>query len=139
MKIRKILKYTWFPILVLLAAAWFISPVTFMKGVKPEEVAYITIFDGNTGDESDFDDQADIACILENLQSTPVKRDGISVLEMGYRFRMTFVGINGEELGQVIINSADTIRGDFFFYTAKEGGLCFDYLWNLMDEVHDYI
>ena len=40
---------------------------------------------------------------------------------------------------ELTINSADTIRQDPFFFTTEEGGLCFDYIWDLMDAEHDFI
>ena len=139
MNLRKILKYTWFPIVLMIAFAWFFSPVTFMKGVDPAEVAYVEIFDGNTGDESRVTSQEVISHVLGNLAENPARRSGISVLEMGYRFRLTFVGTDGMELGQVTINNENTIRGSVFFYTSENATLCFDYLWDLMDKEHGYI
>ena len=90
MRIGKILKYTWFPILVLIAIAWVYAPVTFLKGVAPQEIASITLFDGNTGDELEITSQKDIAHIVENVQSVPVRREGIAFLNLGYRFIMCF-------------------------------------------------
>lgn len=139
MSFRKILKYTWFPILLLIALAWFFTPVTFMKGVDAAAVAYVKIFDGNTGDESRISSQEIITHVLDNLAENPARRSGISVLEMGYRFRLTFVGTDGSELGQVTINNESTIRGSVFFYTSENATLCFDYLWDLMDKEHGYI
>jgi len=69
----------------------------------------------------------------------PVRRTGISILEMGYRFRMTFTDDKGTVIEQLTVNSEDTIRKDPFFLTNEEGGLCFDYLWDLMDAEHDFI
>ena len=139
MKFLKVLKYIWFPLLVLAAVVWFRLPVTFMKGVQPAEVAYVDIFDGNTGDESRVTSQEVISHVLGNLAENPARRSGISVLEMGYRFRLTFVGTDGSELGQVTINNNSTIRGSVFFYTSETASLCFDYLWDLMDKEHGYI
>ncbi len=135
----KILKYTWFPILVLAVFLWFVSPVTFLKGTDAEDIGYILLFDGNTGEELKIDRQKDISHIVENVRSIPVKREGIAFLNMGYRFRMTFFDPDGAELTQFTINAEDTIRGEFFYYMNEEGGLCFDYLWHLMDEAFGYI
>jgi hypothetical protein len=135
----KIVKWTWFPILLMALVAYYYAPVTFLKGVDPEEVACITIFDGNTGEISEVTKAKDVAYILENVQSVPVRRTGISLLEPGYRFRMTFTDDNGAVMEEFIINSEDTIRKDPFFLTTEEGGLCFDYIWDLMDAEHDFI
>ena len=139
MRFWKIIKWTWFPILLLILVAYYYAPVTFLKGVDPADIAAITIFDGNTGSESEITKQKDITYIVENIQSVPVRRTGISILEMGYRFRMTFTDEKGELVETLTINSTDTIRKDPFFLTSEEGGLCFDYIWDLMDAGHDFI
>ena len=139
MSFWKILKWTWFPIAIMAALAWYYAPVTFLKGVDPADVDCITLFDGNTGSVSKVDKQKDVTYILENLQSVPVRRTGISILEPGYRFRLTFTDDKGTVIEELIINSEDTIRKDPFFLTTEEGGLCFDYIWDLMDAEHDFI
>lgn len=139
MRFWKIVKWTWFPVLLLILVAYYYAPVTFLKGVDPADIATITIFDGNTGSESEITKQKDITYIVENIQSVPVRRTGISILEMGYRFRMTFTDEKGELVEVLTINSEDTIRKDPFFLTTEEGGLCFDYIWDLMDAEHDFI
>ena len=139
MSFWKILKWTWFPIAIMAALAWYYAPVTFLKGVDPADVDCITLFDGNTGSVSEVTKQKDVAYILENLQSVPVRRTGISILEPGYRFRLTFTDDKGTVIEELIINSEDTIRKDPFFLTTEEGGLCFDYIWDLMDAEHDFI
>ena len=136
---KKILKWCWFPILVLAAAAWLFYPVRFLKNIPPEQVARIAVFDGNTGEALDITDRADILYIVENLSGTPVRRTGISLLQMGYRFRMTFYNAAGEVLEQLTLNSNETIRRDPFFFTSEAGGLCYDYIWNLLDQEHDYL
>ena len=139
MRFWKIVKWTWFPILLLILVAYYHAPVTFLKGVDPADIAAIIIFDGNTGSESEITKQKDITYIVENIQSVPVRRTGISILKMGYRFRMTFTDEKGELVETLTINSTDTIRKDPFFLTSEEGGLCFDYIWDLMDAEHDFI
>ncbi|MBP3588683.1 MAG: hypothetical protein J6J51_06580 [Clostridia bacterium] len=139
MRFWKIVKWTWFPVLLLIGIAYYYAPVTFLKGVEPEDIACITIFDGNTGEVSDITGTKDIAYITENIQSIPVRRTGISILEMGYRFRMTFTDEKGGVVEELTVNSEDTIRKDPFFLTTEEGGLCFDYIWDLMDAEHDFI
>ena len=139
MRFWKIVKWTWFPVVLLIGIAYYYAPVTFLKGVEPEDIACITIFDGNTGEVSDITGAKDIAYITENIQSIPVRRTGISILEMGYRFRMTFTDEKGGVVEELTVNSEDTIRKDPFFLTTEEGGLCFDYIWDLMDAEHDFI
>ena len=130
MSFWKILKWTWFPVAVLITVAYFYAPVTFLKGMDPAD---------NTGSVSEVTKTKDVTYIVENLQSVPVRRTGISILEPGYRFRMTFTDENGTILEELTINSTDTIRQDPFFFTTEEGGLCFEYIWDLMDAEHDFI
>ena len=139
MRFWKIVKWTWFPVLLLILVAYYYAPVTFLKGVDPADIDCITIFDGNTGSISEVTKDRDVAHIVENLQSVPVRRTGISILEPGYRFRMTFTDDKGTVVEELIVNSQDTIRQDPFFLTTEEGGLCFDYIWDLMDAEHDFI
>ena len=139
MRFWKIVKWTWFPVLLLILVAYYYAPVTFLKGVDPADIDCITIFDGNTGSISEVTKDKDVAYIVENLQSVPVRRTGISILEPGYRFRMTFTDDKGTVVEELIVNSEDTIRQDPFFLTTEEGGLCFDYIWDLMDAEHDFI
>lgn len=139
MKFWKILKWTWFPILVLAVFVWYRSPVTFLKRVEPQEIACIVLFDGNTGDELEITAQKDVTHIVENIQSVPVRREGIAFLNLGYRFIMTFEAADGTEIAKFTINDENTIRGEFFYYVNEDGGLCFDYLWHLMDEAYGYI
>jgi len=139
MRFWKIVKWTWFPVLLLILVAYYYAPVTFLKGVDPADIDCITIFDGNTGSISEVTKDKDVAHIVENLQSVPVRRTGISILEPGYRFRMTFTDGKGTVVEELIVNSEDTIRQDPFFLTTEEGGLCFDYIWDLMDAEHDFI
>ena len=139
MRFWKIVKWTWFPVALMILIAYYYAPVTFLKGVESSQIDTVYIFDGNTGEELALTDQEDIAYILENIQSIPVRRTGISILEMGYRFRMTFTDQSGGVIEEITVNSEDTIRQNPFFFTTEEGGLCFDYIWHLMDDEFDYI
>lgn len=94
------------------------------------DVTAISVFDGNTGNGFDIDDPEEIQAIVENIQSTPMKRDKISVNYSGFSFRMNFYGENGRVLDSFVVNSTDTIRSDPFFYCC-DGGLCYDYLGEL--------
>lgn len=137
-KIRKIIKWTWFPVLVLIALLWYRTPVTFLKGVEPDQVARLTIFDGNTGEELTVTDQGQIATVVENIRSVKVRRGGIAFLNMGYRFRMTFLSADGQQLAKFTVNSKSLIRDTLFFYETEEDELCFDYIHGLLDAAFDY-
>lgn len=136
---KKLIKIMILPLLVLVVFLWYRMPVRFLKNLDTEQVACIRIFDGNTGYELDVTDAASIDTILTSIQTTRVRRSGISMLHMGYRYRMTFLDASGATLGQLIMNSDKLLRHDPFFYENEEGGLCFDYIWNLFDKSHGYL
>ena len=98
------------------------------KGVKS-----ISVFDGNTGESFDFSDTDEIRYVVENIQSTKMKKDTLSIGYSGYSFRISFFDENGKEIENFMINSSNTIRKDPFFYRC-DGNLCFDYLKELEEK-----
>ena len=78
MNLKKIIKWSWFPILLLVLAAWFYAPVTFLKDVPPERVAGIRVFDGNTGEKLEITGGEEIRHIVENLRLVRLRRSGAS-------------------------------------------------------------
>jgi hypothetical protein len=117
---------------IAISAAWYFSPKTFLKGIEPSNVSSIAVFDGNTGNSFVIEDKSEIQYIVENIQSFAMTREKVSVGYSGYSFRMNFYDNSGKEIDSFIINSADTIRDDPFFYCGN-GDLCFDYLKELED------
>lgn len=115
---------------IAISAAWYFSPKNFLSGVVPSDVKSISVFDGNTGKRFVIDDLAEIKYIVENIQNTEMERDNVSVGYSGYAFRISFNNSNEKEIDSFVINSANTIRDDPFFYRCN-GGLCFDYLKEL--------
>lgn len=114
--------------LIVSASVYYSMPKTFGKNVNPTEVDHINVFDGNTGTAFTITDPEDIEYIVENIQSHPMKKAGVSLGRTGYSLQISYVYSNGKDVIPVfIINSDDTIRKDPFFYVC-EGGLCFDYV-----------
>ncbi|MBQ1705615.1 MAG: hypothetical protein II028_07255 [Clostridia bacterium] len=140
--ILKIAKHLIFPAIVLAVVLWYILPVHFLRGLDPEKVKTIDLFDGHTGYQMDVTDPKLISEIVENVQSRSFKKvrgkDGISFIEMGYRFRMLFLDDKGNELARLILENSDTVRKDPFYYRTEEGGLCSDLLWKLIREKFHY-
>ncbi len=115
-------------ILIILAVVYCFMPKTFGKNVKPSEVDHINVFDGNTGIGFTITNTEDIKYIVENIQSHPMKKDGISLGRMGYSFKISYIDSNDKDvISEFILNSEDIIRKDPFFYVC-DGGLCFDYI-----------
>lgn len=117
---------------IAISAIWYFSPKTFLRRIEPSNVSSISVFDGNTGNGFVIDNPDEIGYIVENIRGIEMTRNKVSVGYVGYSFRMSFYNSNGKEIDSFIINSADTIRDDPFFYRCN-GGLCFDYLKELED------
>lgn len=62
-----------------------------------------------------------------------MERNKISIGYFGYGFRVYFYDEAGKKIESFIINSADTIRKDPFFYRC-DGDLCYDYLEEIEDK-----
>ena len=120
-------------VLIAALAIWYFTPTTFLSEVNPSDIRCISVFDGNTGERFDFSDAEEIRYVVENIQSTRMKKDTLSIGYMGYRFRISFFDENGKEIESFIINSSDTIRKDPFFYRC-DGDLYFDYLKELEEK-----
>lgn len=116
-------------------AAWYFTPKTFAKGIKADEVAYFSVFDGQTGTGFQVTEPAYVKMIVRNLQSTPMKRSGISLGRMGYGFSVEGIGKDGKSIIPLLyMNDSGTIRKDPFFYSCG-GELCFDFLKELEPNV----
>lgn len=115
-------------LLIAAALAAFFTPKAFGKHVHPDKVDHILVFDGNTGFGFTIDNREQIQYIVENLQSHPVRRTGISLGMTGYGFKISYVDSTDHAIIPLfLLNSQNTIRKDPFFYRC-DGGLCFDYL-----------
>ena len=117
---------------IAISAVWCFSPKAFLSGVEVSDVKSISVFDGNTGKEFIIESSEEIGQIVESIQKVRMKRDNISIGNMGYGFKIQFTDKNGKVIDSFIINSADTIRDDPFFYRC-DGNLCYDYIKELED------
>lgn len=114
--------------LIVLTSGYYVLPKTFGENINPSDVDHISVFAGNNGKNFTVTDPEEIRYIVENIQSHPVKKDGISYGRKGYCFRITCLDSNNNPVIPVfILNSDSVIRKDPFFYSC-DGGLCFEYL-----------
>ena len=120
-------------VLLLAALFWWATPVTFLEGVPADKVTSIEVFDGGTGIGFTVVAPEDIQYIVSNLQQASMQREKLSLGYMGTRFRLTFYDDSGVPLETLIVNSANTIRKDPFFYRDLDASLCLDYLVSLED------
>ena len=115
-------------VLLLAALFWWATPVTFLEGVPADKVTSIEVFDGGTGIGFTVVAPEDIQYIVSNLQQASMQREKLSLGYIGTRFRLTFYDDSGVPLETLIVNSANTIRKDPFFYRDPDASLCLDYL-----------
>ena len=120
-------------VLLLAALFWWATPVTFLEGIPADKVTSIEVFDGGTGIGFTVVAPEDIQYIVSNLQQASLQREKLSLGYMGTRFRLTFYDDSGVPLETLIVNSANTIRKDPFFYRDPDASLCLDYLVSLED------
>lgn len=120
-------------VLIAALAIWYFVPTTFLSKVNSSDIKSISVFDGNTGERFVFSDTDEIRYVVENIQSTKMKKDTLSIGYLGFSFRISFFDENGKEIESFTINSSNTIRKDPFFYRC-DGDLCFDYLKELEEK-----
>lgn len=111
-------------------ALWYNTPVRVIN-IKPEDVSEISIFDGSTGQGGKTVEEADIEYFIDHLSALRMKRGGVSLGYMGYRFRVAIVTKKGARI-EFIINAADTVRRDPFFYDIEEGEIDLDFIEALL-------
>ena len=122
-------------ILIIIGVVYYFTPKTFGKGMNPSSVDHINVFDGNTGEGFTIDNPDDIKYIVENIQSKQMRRDGVSLGHIGYKFSVVFIDENDKAIVPIFfINSNRTIRKDPFFYECDEG-VCIDYLSELESQL----
>lgn len=120
-------------VLIAALAIWYFVPTTFLSKVNSSDIKSISVFDGNTGERFVFSDTDEIRYVVENIQSTKMKKDTLSIGYLGFSFRISFFDENRKEIESFTINSSNTIRKDPFFYRC-DGDLCFDYLKELEEK-----
>lgn len=127
-------------LLAVIGAAWYLAPKTFGEGVDPAEVDHIEVFDGHTGFGFTIDNPEDISFIVENIQGTPMKKEGVFLLNMGYWYQISYIDENGKAIIPLFfIMSDSSIKKRPFFYSCS-GGLCVERLQELeiLAEMHKY-
>lgn len=120
-------------ICVIAVAVWYRIPVKLLDA-DPDSVASVIIFDGNTGRQVEVTDAAQIRHIVENLDGVTLKRGKLSLGYTGYRFRTEVYTYNGDGVkltARFIVNTADSIRRDPFFYRVESGEVDFNYIQSL--------
>ncbi|WP_456270972.1 hypothetical protein [Bacillus sp. AK031] len=128
---RKWLIIAAIPSVLLLIFALTFIPHKFMN-IDPSDVSKITVFDGNTGFETEITDRESIRHIINNLNAVTTQKGKPSFGYMGYSFRTTIFNQEGQRLKEFIINSDDTIRYRGFFHRAVHHSIDYEYIERLV-------
>lgn len=110
---------------------WWFAPTRFLRGVAPQEVASIEIFNGNNGNKFEITNPEDITNILEHIQQPHFQKTQLSLFYVGTYYQMRFMGADGKEIDSFIVNSYRLIRKDPFFYECDESMGVIEYMENL--------
>ena len=118
-----------------LGVIWYRIPVRMLATVDAEDVGRITIFNGTNGEEAEITDREEIEHIVNNLKTVTMKRRKISVGYSGYHLRVTVYDNAGKKVhgwSSFIVNAAQHVRKDPFFYEVVDGVIDFEYLESVM-------
>ena len=66
-------------LLILFGIIWWVSPVSLMKSISPEDVSRIEVFGGDSGDIFYIDDPNTITEIVDNIKGLSLKKNKISL------------------------------------------------------------
>lgn len=114
---------------------WWNTPQDLME-LDPSEVMEIVVLNGSSGRTTHITDHEQIRHLVEDWNEIEVRRSKPSFGYAGYGFKVTIYLSDGNEAGDwnnFILNSADTIRKDPFFYAVTEGALDYSYLESIAE------
>lgn len=96
--------------------------------LRPNDVASIYIFNGNTGESITIEEQSDIDNIINNLNNITFHKNKCSLGKMGYGYRLNITIKNSIFSKKLIINSTNTIRYCGFFYIDPQNSIDYEYI-----------
>ena len=120
-------------ILFILGVIWWFQASAKALNISAKNVSKVSIFDGTTGKGVELTEEADIDYFMNNLNALQMKRRGLSLGYMGYRFKVTITEKNGGQIA-FIINSANDVRKDPFFYSVEEGEIDIDFIESIFSK-----
>lgn len=100
--------------------------------INPTNVSKITVFDGNTGNDIEINEETDINHIINNLNEVTFQKGKPSFGYLGFSFRTTIFDNKGKKIKELTINSNDTIRYKGFFYSSVDNSIDYDYIEQLV-------
>ena len=116
---------------------WWFMAIHFLRGVEPEDVVMINVFNGNNGDEFEITNPDDISYVVNAIKQITFKKEDFAAEEVSYWYRLTFINENGEEVESLavqnprIIQKNITQKGVAFYRCDGELSVVGDYLESL--------
>ena len=99
-----------------------------------DTITKITIFNGNTGNQTIITNPEEIQTIVTKLNGIDFLKTGISIGYMGYSLDITYFGEGDKEILNFIINGENTVQYKGFFYEPQNTALDYEYLANLQSD-----
>ena len=94
-----------------------------------EQVAKITLFDGNSGNSATVTDPEEIAYIVAMFNDKKFKVRGISAFTVGFSMRIKYFDENEKEILE-FITSGEYFRYRGLHYKIQDGSIDYTYLEN---------
>lgn len=134
--IRKTKKFK-FLILVFPSILFIAFGITFIPqhivNIDPSNVSKITIFNSNTGNETEIKSRNDIDYIINNLNEVTFRKGMPSFGYMGYSFKTTIYDQNERPMRKLKIQCEDMIVYNWHFYKSVDQEIDYEYLENLVN------
>ena len=93
-----------------------------------EQVATITLFDGNSGNGATITDPKEIAYIMAMFNDKKFSATGIAAFRVGYSIRVKYFDEKGNEILHFIENGETKVRYRGLFYELQDGSIDYTYL-----------
>ena len=107
---------------------YFLAPQKILH--TNEQVAKITLFDGNSGRSATVTDPEEIAYIVAMFNDKKFSATGIAAFRIGYSVRVRYFDEKGKEILQFIENGETKVRYRGLFYELQDGSIDYTYLEN---------
>lgn len=126
-------------LIILVVAAFFIGLIIVGNkkvSINADKVTGIEIFNGTNGKTAIINNKEDISKFVNEINSLSLKRKSVSLFKMGYRYRVTLYSGDRKmagKWGSFIINDAELIRDDPFFYQVVDGAIDIGFLEDLFE------
>ena len=137
-KTKKLKKFSK-PVVILIIAGilliCYLFPVKTLKA-DSSDIAYIDVFNGNTGKHFTVSEKNQVDDIVHNLSTRRVSRSFPKLLpSSGFGFTLKFYDKNENVCAKMTLNSKSNILKGMFYHKSWTSSLCYDYLKELEAEL----